>query len=177
MIFVIFILNEVSKYVKLVAIHTTASSAESRRLASACRGDQIRTGNILKTAIMTTGRNTIIAPLINVPFSVQVGYKNFQLCVLRDTGWSTELEKVGKLCSKSFSTLFNARIQQDALLQIDQTVSINPSVVGGSYQWVLLPLIKNQRCCQHFIGSPNIFTSPQGFACGEPFQQRADKFQ
>ena len=86
MIFVIFILNGVSKYVKLVAIHTTASSAESRRLASACRGDQIRTGNILKAAIMTTGQNTIIAPLINVPFSVQVGYKNFQLCVLRDTG-------------------------------------------------------------------------------------------
>ena len=47
-VFLISILNNGSKYVKLVMNHTTTSFAESKGLASACIRDQIRTWNILK---------------------------------------------------------------------------------------------------------------------------------
>ena len=41
-----------------------------------------------------------------VPIWVQVKYKDFQLRVIRDTGWSVEHGKVGKLCSKAVSNTF-----------------------------------------------------------------------
>ena len=77
--FTIFISNNGSKYVKLVMDHTTTSFAESKGLASACRGDQIRSRNILNTPIMTTGQNTIVAPLIIIlyRFRCKLGTKIF----------------------------------------------------------------------------------------------------
>ena len=172
--FSIFISNIGSKYVLLVVNHTNTNSEDSKGLASAWSGDRIRTPNILRTPIKQLARTPLLHhSSICIVFGASWVQQLSILCVER-YGMIHRIWKGGKSCVQSrfqhFSTTKSSSChycRSTKLLVFApscwETISISSFAID-----------ENQQSCQQFIGSPNIYTSPQDFACWEPFWQRAN---